>query len=379
MLAALAASLAMAQAPSFVKEATVYNGPALLISNDKLELAVAVKGGSMIRLLLKGDEEKLNPFGNPERFGTQASQKPFTVLGHFICVDGFGPVSAEERKAGLPMHGEAQALRWGAMASGKLGGTAAVTLSVKLPLVEETLSRTLRVVDGESVIYVESELESHLGFDRPVNWGEHATLGSPFLEPEKTVVDLSGRRSKTRAYPDGPAQSRRQLASFQDFPWPAAPSKNGGTIDLRSAPARVDSLDHTATLMDPSRRLVYVTALNTARQYLLGYIFRREEYPWLQDWMYYPATLWMQRGLEFATQPFDVSRREAITLNSMFDTPTYRWLPAMSKISTRFLMFYVKTPAGMTKIDDVRMEGGKIIVEDRAAGKQIVLAASLAL
>ena len=171
MLALFAASLAMAQAPSFVKEGTDYNGPALLISNDKLELAVAVRGGSMIRLLLQGDEEKLNPFGNPERFSTQACQKPLSVLGHFICVDGFGPVSAEERKAGLPMHGEAQVLRWGSMASGKLGGTAAVTLSVKLPLVQETLSRTFQVVDGESVIYVESELESHLGFDRPVNWG----------------------------------------------------------------------------------------------------------------------------------------------------------------------------------------------------------------
>jgi len=165
------------------------------------------------------------------------------VLGHFICVDGFGPVSAEERKAGLPMHGEAQVLRWGSMASGKLGGTAAVTLSVKLPLVQETLSRTFQMVDGESVIYVESELESHLGFDRPANWGEHATLGSPFLEPEKTVVDLSGRRSKTRLHPVGPAQSRRRLASFQDFTWPVAPSRNGGAIDLRGAPANPDSLD----------------------------------------------------------------------------------------------------------------------------------------
>ena len=27
--------------------------------------------------------------------------------GHFVCVDGFGPVSAEEEAAGLPGHGEA--------------------------------------------------------------------------------------------------------------------------------------------------------------------------------------------------------------------------------------------------------------------------------
>ena len=29
------------------------------------------------------------------------------------------------------------------------------------------------------------------------------------------------------------------------------------------------------------------------------------------------------RGLEFATQPFDVPRREVIQTNTVFDTPTY--------------------------------------------------------
>ena len=37
------------------------------------------------------------------------------------------------------------------------------------------------------------------------------------------------------------------------------------------------------------------------------------------------------RGMEFATQPYDLTRREVIQANSMFDTPTYRWLPAKSE------------------------------------------------
>ena len=63
----------------------------------------------------------------------------------------------------------------------------------------------------------------------------------------------------------------------------------------------------------------------------------------------------------------------------MFDMPVSRWLPAKSKITSRFLFFYVTTPEGMTKVDDVRLEDGKIVVEDRGAGKRIVLAASLPL
>jgi hypothetical protein len=63
----------------------------------------------------------------------------------------------------------------------------------------------------------------------------------------------------------------------------------------------------------------------------------------------------------------------------MFDAPTYRWLPAKSKIETKFLLFYARTPEGMKKIDDARLEGGHILIEDRKAGKQMSLTASLPL
>jgi len=45
-----------------------------------------------------------------------------------------------------------------------------------------------------------------------------------------------------------------------------------------------------------------------------------------------------------------------VELNRMFDSPVYRWLPAKSKIASRFLMFYVKSPEGMTQVDNVRLE-----------------------
>jgi hypothetical protein len=65
-----------------------------------------------------------------------------------------------------------------------------------------------------------------------------------------------------------------------------------------------------------------------------------------------------------------------VELNRMFDSPVYRWLPAKSKIATRFLLFYAKSSEGMTPVDDVRLENGMLIVEDRASGKTVTLAAS---
>ena len=161
----------------------------MVLSNDRLELTIATRGGSMTALTLKGDPEKLSPFGDPARMGGR-------ILGHFVCVDGFGDTSAEERAAGLPGHGEAHLAQWETVSSGRQGKVNAIRFNARLPIVQENFTRTLQMVDGENIVYVETELESLLGFDRPLNWGEHPSLAAPFLEPEKLVVDVSGRRGQ---------------------------------------------------------------------------------------------------------------------------------------------------------------------------------------
>ena len=68
-----------------------------------------------------------------------------------------------------------------------------LTQAVQLPRVHEVYTRTLRMADGENVVYVNGTLLSLLDFDRPINWAEHATIGSPFLDPGVTVVDISAK------------------------------------------------------------------------------------------------------------------------------------------------------------------------------------------
>ena len=87
-----------------------------------------------------------------------------------------------------------------------------------------------------------------------------------------------------------------------------------------------------------ARKLAFVTILNKARNYLLGYVFRREEYPWIQGY-YAVSSDWMGRGVEFATQPFDLPTRDVVEMNRMFDTPTYRWLPAKSMAQVEYSAF----------------------------------------
>ena len=207
----------------------------------------------MTQLLMRDDPEKLNPLQG---------------LGHFVCVDGFGPVSKEERAAGLPGHGEAHRVPWEMLSADKKDGTLTVAFTATLPIVQETFRRTIRMVDGESVVYIDSELESLLGFDRPINWGEHATIGGPFLEQGKTVTEMSARRSMTRSYESEAVDppDHHNLADYKEFTWPMAPTAAGPPVDMRIAPTITPVMDQTTSLMDPSRRLVFVSAFHPGKQ-----------------------------------------------------------------------------------------------------------------
>jgi hypothetical protein len=370
--------LISAYAVTCVAQNSTFEGlPAFALSNGTLSVQVLREGSALVSIKLVDDDSKLNPLWNPIRSDRLSGRSPNFVRGEgqFVCVDGFGAPSHDEASAGLPMHGEAHVATFELVEHDERG----ITLSANLPLVHEKFTRTFHTLPGENVVYIDSTLESELAFDRPLSWAEHATIGSPFLESGATVVDVSGSRSRTRPYDAvsmGPMT--RRIASAQNFTWPMAPGLDGHRVDLRETPANAHYMDHATTLLDPDRKLEWVTAINRRRHLVLGYIFRRADYPWLQYWGNYPPNGEFARGLEFATQPFDVPRRDAIESGSLFNTPTYRWLPAMSKVETHFLVFYAPVPDGFDRVDDVRIEAGQILVEDRTDHKQITLKAALA-
>jgi hypothetical protein len=354
--------------------ATFEGMPAVKLSNGKLELTVLQRGSAFAELVMVGDPQRMNPLWEPIRLAREAGSKPTfgTSIGHFVCVDGFGGVSKEEAAAGLTGHGEAHIQTFEILKQ----SADMVEMKAALPILQETLTRTVRMIPGESVVYVSSRLESLLGFDRPAAWAEHATIGSPFLEPGVTAVDLPAEKSQTRPYAPGGRGMPHRLPPGQDFTWPLAPGVDGQVVNVRTAPEKTNSGDHTTSLMDRSKKYAFVTALNPAKQLIFGYVFRHEEFPWVQSWEYYPANGKLARGLEFSTQPYDVPRREAVTLSTLFGAPTYRWLPAKSTITSGFLFFYAVAPEGMNQVDDVRLENGKLAISDSKSNRTLTLSAS---
>src|SRR6266849_6807096 len=99
------AGAALAQTPdsAFLKNSSFEEVPALLLSNDKIELTVLTNGGALANLILRDDPEKLSPFWNPKRFAREAGRKHSGyALGHFVCVDALAPFRPKKKKRDFP-------------------------------------------------------------------------------------------------------------------------------------------------------------------------------------------------------------------------------------------------------------------------------------
>ena len=119
--------------------------PAYLLSNGALELTVLPRGSTFASVVLSDDPEKLSPLWNPMRMAREVGEKNTfdSALGHFICVDGFGPVSPEEEAAGLPGHGEAHQTAFAVKFYAKEAGATTLTLETRLPLTQERFARKI--------------------------------------------------------------------------------------------------------------------------------------------------------------------------------------------------------------------------------------------
>ena len=194
-------------------------------------------------------------------------------------------------------------------------------------------------------------------------------------------MEVSGSRSQTRPYVESPAPgngqnpTQRRLTSGQDFAWPMAPGLDGKTIDLRATPEHPHYLDHTATLLDPSRKFEWVAALNSDKRMILGYVFKRETTVSHLG----AATRRIPRlcaAWNTAHNRMTCRGAEIITDGPMFGTPVYRWLRRNPRSNRTSCCFYARVPEGLQHVDDITLANGRIVIQDRRAQRQVTLAAS---
>ena len=317
------------------------------IENGALRVTVLREGGHIAEIFDK--VASVNPLWTPRwasiepsaydrnvhaQFGSGPDARLLAgIMGHNLCLDMFGGPSDEEAAAGVSAHGDGSVAPYEVDTS-----DGALVMRAQLPAAQLRLERRVELRDR--TVRIRETVENLAAFDRPIAWTQHVTLGPPFLEKGVTEFRASATRSKVFEDEFG-ADDYLQPAT--EFEWPLAPLARGGHVDLRRFTAAKASTAYTAHLMDPARPTAFFIAFCPAANLALGYVWKRPDFPWLGIWeenFSRTHSPWngreLTRGLEFGVSPFPESRRRMVERGRMFDTPTFRWLPARATINVEY-------------------------------------------
>jgi hypothetical protein len=330
-----------------VPEVIFHGRRAVQIENEWLRLTVLNEGGHIAELFDKRagvsplwiphwTSEEPSAFGveSRARFGSGPDAKLLAgIMGHNVCLDIFGGPSAEEASAGLTVHGEASVDRYEIE-----GDQHALTQRLTLPLAQLRFSRSIRF--RENLVHIEETVENLSSIDKPIGWTQHVTLAPPFLDPKTTEFRASMTRSIVSASDPG---SNAYLRLGAEFEWPLGPFANGGTADLRRMNPAAPASGYTAHLSDPQQENAFFVAHAPQFRLAFGYIWKREDFPWLGIWeenRSRQGAPWsgqeVTRGLEFGVSPFPETRKEMVERGRIFGTPTYKWIPAGGSLRAEY-------------------------------------------
>jgi hypothetical protein len=325
---------------------TTYHGRrSTSLENEHLQVTVLHEGGHIAAIVDR--QTGVNPLWTPpwpsiepSQFSTQAVHRELYgdgpdgrllagIMGHNLCLDLFGVPSKEEAAAGLTVHGEGSVVHYEVSQR----DDASLTMRARFPLAQLDFQRHLELSD-RSVIIRES-VESLASCDRAIGWTQHVTLGPPFLEKGVTLFRSSATRSKVF---EGGFGDHDYLPAGAEFHWPRC-----GSADLRVMNGAAHSSGFTTHLMDPARSDAFFLAFSPASKLAFGYVWTQSDFPWLGIWEENHSRVhapWngrtLARGMEFGVSPMPETRRQMIERGRLFDAPTFRWLPAKSRVDVEY-------------------------------------------
>ena len=335
-------------------ESSIKGRSSLVFENETARFVVDLAGGSFreFRFL----DRPINPlnWGQPKPGHTGAK-----VMGHFLCLDRWGPPSDSEGANGMPYHGEAGRLLWQVNEDvHDHEGIQHASMSALLPMAGLGITRSIQFASDQAVAMVHETVTNHNKLGRPYNMVQHPSIGPPFLS-ETTVVDANGRKG----FAQGGSLPNPEEPSFY---WPQALTQDGERVNLRHLR---DNHDPNVVAFTIDESLGWVTAFTPEARLLIGYVWPTKDYPWLDIWRNASDGKPAARGLEFGTtglhQPYPVLMEKG----RIFGRKLFEYLDANESVTKRFAVFLARLPQDFSGVGDLIVSEDKIQLKERVGGK----------
>ena len=298
--------------------------PMLTLSSPDASVSFDLRGGSLVDFHLTGSG--VNPF----TWVQTVEPKVEPLRGHFVCLDRWGAPSEAEIARGVPYHGEAPRVLWKA--------TGPRTMAAKLPIANFSIERDLTLTGA--TLNVRERVTNRNPTGRVYNMVQHPTIAPPFLD-EETFIDANAGLGFAQATPNQEPQ-----------PFPRA-----HTADLRRLTS--DPLPNVVSYIieGPTG---WVTAASPTSALVLAYLWKTNEYPWLNIWRDVAKGRPVARGLEFGSTGLHQPYPELIRRGRMLDRPLFSYLDAGESVERTYTMSLSRLPAGTKRITQVQAVGSRL-------------------
>ena len=334
------------------------------LENNSCILTVDSFGGAIVDFHLK-DDKQINPlsfaFTQEQMPANNKNGAPYQ--GHFLCAGRWGLPSEGEIKSGIPNHGEAANIAWTVL---KNNDNLIMQTTAKL---EGLHIKRIIELDPKYDVFAVTETFTNINpLGRLYNIVQHPTLAAPFLN-SLTIINCNAAV--------GFNQLDYLKAESNSFLFPDAEDKNGNIFSLKNPLINYNSV--FSFVVDKNNDIGWLTSYSPMHNLLFGYVWKRDDYPWINLWQHWNDNKLVYRGIEFGTtgihEPFE---KIINTATELFGEKTLAYINAGESVHKKYFSFIYKTEEDLSDIENVTVNADCINIKTRE-NNIIKLAASFNL
>lgn len=324
------------------------------LANSRSILEIDVCGGAFTNFQLK--PEGLNPLSfNYPLDGIACACGQAAFKGHFVCLGRWGDPSAAERAAGAIKHGDFFVREWEVLSQ---YSDSQVRMRVISPVEKLQLEREVMLEESDAVFFVRETVTNVGVAGRWYNMVQHPTIAAPFLHASTRVFSNAG----AGICQEGDLEVRSQ--------WPLGQTGTGEKVDLEYSHQPDNHV--FSFIVQPGFAYGWLAAWSPADKLLIGYIWPRADFPWINCWQHSENGKMRYRGLEFGTSGIHAPLEEILRSGNadLLGEKTVRFLGAGESITTRYAGFLAQIE---DEITDITITGRNIRIQCSARDKAIEL------
>lgn len=319
------------------------------LENSKVLLGVNLKGGSYFDFQFK--DMPINPLSYCTKIDDQV-----VAMGHYLCFDRWGPPTEAERANGFFPHGEVNTEEWEMLDVPQIkDGLTVCSMQCRLPMGGLRLTRKIKLSEDEPLFFVTEEIKNLNKYGRMFNIVQHATIAPPFLD-RYTIIDNNTEKG-FEGKMDGSLDQEEPVLK-----WPEA-THNGGKVTFRQFQDEWPCV--SSFVFNKNDKYGWVTTCNPEKKLMLGYLWKTEDYPWINFWRSMANGVPVAYGMEFGTTGLHETFPVVAKKGKIFDRNIYAFIDANEVVSKSFTAFLAKIPEDYSGVEGIEVGGGSIVIKEK--------------